>query len=198
MNSHLYKTVIDWIPKGARVLDLGTGDGSFLSKLSKEKEIHSEAVEQNPKLAARCIERGLVTYQGDILDGLDQYGKQSFDYILLIGTLQELFSPEEVLQHSFRVTRYIIIAFTNFAHWSARFQLMFRGISPSLGDELPWYESPNIQFFSGLDFKSFCRFERIERLRSAYFNSRGALKLFPNLRAEEVLTLIEMNENLAS
>ena len=194
MNPHLYKTVINWIPENSRVLDLGTGNGNFLSKLVKEKKIHGEAVEQNPALVARCIERGLVTYQGDILDGLDQYGKQSFDYILLLGTLQELSSPEEVLQHSFRVARYIIVAFTNFAHWSARFQLMFRGISPSLGDELPWYESPNIQFFSSLDFKNFCRFEKIEGLRSAYFNSRGAVKLFPNLRAEEVLTLIECRD----
>lgn len=192
MNAYLYKSVIDWIPKNSRVLDLGTGDGSFLSQLIKEKKIHAEAVEQNHKSAARCIERGLVTYQGDILDGLDQYDQQSFDYILLLGTLQELFSPEEVLQHSFRVARYIIVAFTNFAHWKARFQLMFRGISPSLGDELPWYESPNIQFFSALDFKSFCRFEKIERLRFSYFNSRGAVKLFPNLRAKEGLALIRM------
>ena len=147
MNPHLYKTVIDWIPENSRVLDLGAGDGFFLSKLIEEKNIHGEAVEQNPKLAASCIERGLVTYQGDILDGLDQYGKQSFDYILLLGTLQELFSPQEVLQHAFRVARYITVAFTNFAYWKARFQLMLRGISPSLGDELPWYESPNIQFF---------------------------------------------------
>ena len=198
MNPYLYKTVIDWIPENSRVLDLGTGDGSFLSKLSKEKNIYSEAVEQNPAFVARCIERGLVTFQGDILDGLDQYGKQSFDYILLLGTLQELFSPEQVLQHSFRVSRYIIVAFTNFAHWSARFQLMFRGISPSLGDELPWYESPNIQFFSSLDFKSFCRVEKIERLRSAYFNSYGAVKLFPNLRTEEALSLIEWKEGGAS
>ena len=38
MNPHLYHTVIDWVPTHSRVLDLGTGDGSFLSELIQEKK----------------------------------------------------------------------------------------------------------------------------------------------------------------
>ena len=151
-------------------------------------------MEKNPKLLAQCIECGLVAYQGDILDGLDQYSEQSFDYVLLLGTFQELLGPEEVLQVSFRVSRYVILAFTNFAYWRARIQLMLQGISPSLGSDtsqIPWYESPNIQFFSAIDFAKFCEVKKIKTLRADYFNSRGSLSLFPNLRSEEILTLIE-------
>ena len=194
MNLHLYKTVIDWIPAHSRVLDLGTGDGTFLKKLIQEKNVHGEAVEKNPELLAHCIESGLVAYQGDILDGLDQYGNQSFDYVLLLGTFQELLSPEKILHSSFRVARYVILAFTNFAYWRARLQLMFRGSSPDLGNAIPWYENPNIQFFSILDFQNFCRSKKISSLRSACFNKRGTLQFFPNLRSEEVLILMEWED----
>lgn len=194
MNSYLYEKVIHWIPKGSRVLDLGTGDGSFLKNLIQEKKVNAESVEQNPKLVASCIKHGLVTYQGDILDGLDQYGENRFDYVLLLGTLQELHSPEEVLQHSFRVARHVIVAFNNFAFWRSRLLLLCRGVSPSQGDDIPWYESPNTQFFSCIDFNKFCRLKKIKRLRSAYFNSYGYLKYFSNLRAETALTLLEQEK----
>jgi methionine biosynthesis protein MetW len=79
---------------------------------------------------ARCVERGLIVHQGDILDGLDQYGDDSFDFILLLGTFQELLSPETVLRESFRVSRQVIVGYMNFAYWRSRLQLVFSGRSP--------------------------------------------------------------------
>lgn len=195
MNEHLYKTVIKWIPANKRVLDLGAGDGTFLHQLIQTKSVHAEAVEKNPELATRCIDNGLVVYQGDLLDGLDQYSARSFDYVLLLGTFQELLSPEEVLHAAFRVAERIVLAFTNFAWWGARLQLMLQGVSPAIGGGLPWYEDPNIQFFSSIDFNNFCRAKKIRRVQSAYFNNSGALNSFPNLRAKEVLTILEWNKN---
>jgi hypothetical protein len=49
-------------------------------------------VEIDPALVARCIRRGLVVHQGNIADGLDQYGDNAFDFVLLLGTFQELIS----------------------------------------------------------------------------------------------------------
>ncbi len=191
MNPYLYKTVEKWIPENSRVLDLGTGDGSFLGSLMHNTTVHGEGVEKNPDLVSQCIDKGIVAYQGDVLDGLDQYAANSFDYVLLLGTFQELLSPEEVLRHSFRVARYVIIGFTNFAYWQDRLKLMFHGTSPSISDKIPWYESPNIQFFSGIDFHNFCKAKKIKKIRSAYFNTKGNLSFFPNLRAEEILHLLE-------
>ena len=74
MYQHLYNRVLDWIPAKSKVLDLGTGDGEFLAKLIQEKQVFGEGVEKNADLVLRCISRGLVVHQGDILDGLDQYG----------------------------------------------------------------------------------------------------------------------------
>ena len=63
----LYDTVASWTPPGSRVLDLGTGDGAFLERLVEDRKVEAEGVEKDGSLAARCIERGLVVHQGDIV-----------------------------------------------------------------------------------------------------------------------------------
>ncbi len=192
MNRYLYDQVIEWIPEGSRVLDLGTGDGSFLARLVKSKRVQGVGVEKEPELVARCIEKGLVVHQGDIMDGLDQYGVQSFDYVLLLGTFQEIGTPLELLREAYRVGKKVIIAYTNFAYFHVRLQIMFSGRSPVTA-ALPhtWYTSPNIHYFSVEDFEDFCERYKLRVLKNAYFNSRGLVRLLPNLMAEQALSLLE-------
>ena len=130
MNPGIYRSVLDWIPEGARVLDLGAGDGAFLQQLAQQRHVNGEGVEKNPELVARCIQRGLVAHQGDIADGLDQYGDQTFNYVLLLGTFQELVTPDNVIRDAFRVGRSVIIAYSNFAHYWVRLQVLFGGRTP--------------------------------------------------------------------
>lgn len=192
MNPFLYDEVSAWIPKKSRVLDLGTGDGAFLERVAQEREAHVEGVERNPKLVSRCIERHLIVHQGDLLDGLDQYSKSSFDTVLLLGTLQELIDPSLVLKEAFRVGRQVIISYSNFAYWRARFQLLFTGRAP-VTRALPsaWYHTSNTHFFSILDFESFCRDTGMRAIKTAYFNPAGKVRLCPNLRAEYAVNLLD-------
>ena len=192
MHPGIYETVLDWIPDGARVLDLGTGDGAFLERLVRAKRVIAEGVERNPELVACCIQRGLVAHQGNIAEGLDQYGDQAFDYVLLLGTFQELIVPGDILHESFRVGRRVIIAYSNFAHYRVRLQVLFRGRTP-LTNSLPqpWYRTSNLHFLSILDFGEFCRDANVSAVRQAGFSARGAVSFWPNLFAEEVVTLLE-------
>ena len=191
MNPGIYETVLRWIPEKSRVLDLGAGDGAFLARLVQTRLATGEGVEKNSAQVARCIERGLVVHQGDIADGLDQYGNQTFDFVLLLGTFQELVSPAEILQEAFRVGRQVIIAHTNFAHASVRWQVLSRGRTP-MTQFLPshWYHTQNLHFFSILDFQDFCRETGIHEVKRAYFNARGAVRFLPNLRAAEAVSLL--------
>jgi methionine biosynthesis protein MetW len=195
MHPGIYETVLDWLPDGARVLDLGTGDGAFLERVVRVRRAVAEGVERDPDLVARCIQRGLVVHQGNIAEGLDQYGDQAFDYVLLLGTFQELLSPVEIVGEAFRVGRRVIIAYSNFAHYRVRLQILFRGRTPvtqSLSQL--WYRTTNLHFLSILDFREFCRQMGVSAIRDAYFSSRGAVVLLPNLFAEEVVTLLESNK----
>ena len=190
----VYEKVKDWIPEGAKVLDLGAGDGSFLKELIDEKKIIGEGVEINSDLVSKCIQKGLVVHQGDIMDGLDQYAQHSFDYILLLGTFQELYDPNKVLDEVFRVGKNLIIAYNNFAHWDIRFQIMFLGRSPVTPSmPYPWYKSPNLQYFSIKDFHEFCESKKLKILKEAYFHKFGEVYVFPNFIAEQALAHVVSN-----
>lgn len=195
MYENLYRQVMEWIPEKSRVLDLGTGDGAFLEQLVKTKQVNAEGVERNSELVTQCIGRGVVVHQGEIMDGLDQYGAKAFDYILLLGTLQELIDPPKVIQEAFRVGRRIVVSYSNFAHFRVRTQMMFSGRSPVTKSlPSPWYRTANTRFFSVLDFHEFCRDMKMREVRNAYFNLHGRIQYWPNLRAEIGLSMLEPME----
>ncbi|MDH5654839.1 MAG: methionine biosynthesis protein MetW [Spirochaetia bacterium] len=188
----IYESAFKWIPEKSRVLDLGAGDGGFLERLVKGKKVKGEAVEKDPEMLARCIERGLVVHQGDVMDGLDQHDSDSFDYILLMGTLQELVSPANVLHEAFRVGQRVIVGYDNFAYWRIRLQIMFGGRAP-VTNTMPysWYESPNLHVCSVDDFQDFCKSLDFVQLQNAYYTENRKVLFMPNLFAEEALALIE-------
>jgi methionine biosynthesis protein MetW len=191
MYQNLYNQVIAWVPERARVLDLGTGDGEFLERLVKEKRVAGEGVELDPAKVTRCIERGLAVHQGDVMNGLDQYGDGAFDHVLLLGTFQELKPSEHLIKEALRVGRRLIVSYSNFAHLRVRWQMALSGRSPmTKALPSPWYRTPNIHFFSILDFHDFCDAMRVREISSAYFNARGPVHWLPNLRAELALSLL--------
>ena len=199
MYQNLYNQVIEWIPERSRVLDLGTGDGEFLERLVKANRVSGEGVELDPERVTRCIERGLAVHQGDVMNGLDQYGDGAFDHVLLLGTFQELRQSEQLVREALRVGRKLIVSYSNFAHIRVRWQMMFQGRSPmTKALPSPWYRTPNIHFFSILDFQEFCRDVKIREAQSAYFNAWGRVRWLPNLRAEVGLSLLEAGAEMAS
>lgn len=192
----VYQKVIDWIPEGVKVLDLGTGDGTFLKELIDKKKVIGEGVEINPNLVSQCIQKGLVVHQGDIMEGLDQYNNNSFDYIFLLGTFQELIQPDQILDEIFRVGKNLIIAYNNFAHWEIRFKLMFLGKTPITNSmPYPWYKTPNVQYFSIKDFDNYCISKNLKIVKQSYFYKYGEIHFIPNLFAEQALAHVIKNSN---
>ena len=123
------------VEPGARVLDLGCGNGDLLYLLAREKGARVQGIELNDSAIYECVKKGLSVFHGDIESGLAEYPESSFDYVILNQSLQEVKKIDLLIHEALRIGGKIIVGFPNFAFLQARFMLFFRGkapITPSL------------------------------------------------------------------
>ena len=179
-----HEAILEMIPHGSSVLDLGCGDGELLAALVRERGAHAQGIEISEQAIYKCVAAGLSVLHGDIDTGLSEYGDKSFDYVILNESLQQVKSPDNVLRETLRVGKWVIVGFPNFAHISSRFQLSIKGrapVTPSLPYE--WHDTPNLHFLSISDFIGYCRRRQIAINRSVFIGDRRRVRLFPNLFA---------------
>jgi methionine biosynthesis protein MetW len=170
------KMIADMIEAGARVLDVGCGEGSLLYYLVHRKNVDGRGIEISQAGVNACVRNGLSAVQGDADTDLKDYPSQSFDYVVLSQTLQATRSPLSVLLELLRIGRYGIVSFPNFGHWRCRWQLLVHGRMPvtdALGN--PWYATPNIHLCTIADFTDMCRDQGISVVRRYALNDRGGL-----------------------
>ena len=140
---------------GARVLDVGCGDGALMAVLRDQRQVDARGLELDQHNVAECVARGLSVIQGDADLDLGYYPDASFDYAILSQTLQTTKRPDLVLSELLRVGRRAFVSFPNFAHWGVRASLLWGGRMP-VTRLLPvaWYETPNIHHVTVRDFRA--------------------------------------------
>jgi len=179
------------VEPGARVLDLGCGEGELLEWLAANKGVDARGVEISGAKVLRAIARGVSVYQGDIDQGLADYPDQAFDYVILSQTLQETRQPLKVLREMLRVGRRAIVAFPNFGHWRVRLSMLTTGRAPKTRlFPYDWYDSPNIHFLTVDDFEQLARQEELVVERRFFLEGHREVTVRPNLRAEVAVYLV--------
>jgi methionine biosynthesis protein MetW len=191
------RLVADMIEPGARVLDIGCGDGELLSFLTQQKRVDGRGMELSQSGVNACVRHGLSVIQGDADHDLEDYPSDGFDYVVLSQTLQATRQPRRVIEQLVRIGRHAIVSFPNFGHWRIRLSLLAKGrmpITPVLTQA--WYDTPNIHLCTILDFLALCdelgvvieRSITLDRVGLPYrLNPRGGLA---NLLAEQALFLL--------
>ncbi|MCF7871049.1 MAG: methionine biosynthesis protein MetW [Candidatus Omnitrophica bacterium] len=187
-----YRIIYQIIKPNSRVLDLGCGDGELLSFLVKEKKVKAQGIELNEAAIYKCVEKGLSVFHGNIETGLSGYPDNAFDYVILNQSMQEVKNPERVLEESLRIGKKVIVGFPNFAYFTARVRIFFKGQVP-ITSSLPyqWYSTPNLHFLSISDFDNFCKRKKIKVLSKYHLWKNYLIKLCPNLCALNAIYLIK-------
>ncbi len=186
-----YRAILQWIRQGSSVLDLGCGDGRLLALLAREKKAKTQGIEIDEQAIYQCVAKGLSVFHEDIDKGLSDYADQSFDYVILHQSFQQVKKPDMVLKEALRVGRKVIVGFPNFAHYQARLQIFFKGktpVTPSLPYE--WHDTPNLHFLSVSDFIEYCHQRNIKIEKTAFVGKRGRVRIFSNLFALTGIFLI--------
>lgn len=189
------QVIVNWIPAGARVLDLGSGDGTLLNAL-QHRNVTGYGLEIDNGQFAHCIQSGINVIQADLDQGLPQFTDQSFDFVILSQTLQAVKRPDFLLDEIIRVGKQAIIGFPNFGHWQCRLQLAFGGHMPiSKTLPSPWYDTDNIHLCTIKDFEKICTEKHINiEQRSIVDHAHKdslVIKIAPNVFGEIALYQIK-------
>ncbi|TSE26940.1 methionine biosynthesis protein MetW [Tepidimonas aquatica] len=145
--------IAELVPHGARVLDLGCGDGALLAHLRDARGCHGYGIEIDDALVHACLKRGLDVLQFNLEEGLSMFADDSFDVVLQIDTLQHLRNAETMLRETARVGRSAIVAFPNFAHWPNRLRVLSGRMPVTRRLPYQWYDTPNIRVGTFADFE---------------------------------------------
>ena len=166
--------IAEMVRAGARVLDVGCGDGALLHLLAARRQVDGRGIEVARERVNACVAGGLSVIQGDADRDLSEYPDAAFDYAILSLTIQATRQPKAVLENLLRIARHAIVSFPNFGHWKVRQQLLFRGrmpVTPNLPDA--WYESPNGHLCTIKDFVALCEMIDARVERKVAFNTSG-------------------------
>ncbi len=184
--------VADAVPSGARVLDIGCGDGALLAYLRDTKAVDARGIDVSAANVASAVARGLSVVQGDADADLADYPADAFDMAILSDTLQAMRAPATVLGELLRIARRAVVSFPNFGHWRVRASLALGGrmpVTPTL--PVSWHETANIHLCTVDDFRATAG-ELGLRIEQATFLGNGVRRGpgLANLLAEQAVFVL--------
>ena len=184
--------IVELIPEGGQVLDIGCGSGSLLTLL-REKKVRGTGIEIDFGKIVDGVRGGLNVLYEDADEGLGLLPDAAYDVAVLSETLQTVKKPREILVKILDKAKEAVVTIPNFASIGIRLHLLLTGRMP-VGSELPfeWYDTPNTHFFTFHDFRALCAKEGIEikTIRAEANGWFGRLLLalgFVNLGADRVI-----------
>ena len=192
----LYAKVVGMVREGARVIDIGCGDGTLLDVLRERRRVKGEGVEIDVEQYEEAIADGHDILWEDVDEGLSVVPDRHYDVAVVSDTLQEVKNPRGLLHEVLRIADEAIVTFPNFAAYKIRLTLALRGRLP-VSKNLPfeWYDTPNIHCVTLKDFRRLCDKEGIDilevRAESRHLIGKALLALgLKNLGASKIVARI--------
>ncbi len=171
------------VPEGARVLDLGCGDGAMLAHLQRTRGCSGYGIEIDDANVLACVKRGVNVIQLNLDEGLSMFEDASFDVVLQIDTLQHLRNAEVMLRETVRVGRFGVVAFPNFAHWPNRLSILTGRMPVTRRLPYQWFDTPNIRVGTHADLGVLAGRNGLTVLDSFGLQNAKVVRRLPNLMA---------------
>lgn len=164
--------IADQVPAGARVLDVGCGDGVLLDYLSRTKGVDGRGIEIDRDRVTACLSQGLSVIQGDAEVDLEDYPDHAFDCVVLSQTLQAVHDPKWMLEQLLRIGSRAVVSITNAGYWKNRVQFMFAGRQPfAIHSDETWFDTAYIHPCTMRDFVDLAKLMNV-RIERCYALSR--------------------------
>lgn len=190
-----FAIIANWVPFGAKVLDLGCGDGELLQFLRGSLEVRGYGVEKDDANVLACIQNGSNVIQMDLEDGLSGFEDQSFNTVILSQTLQAMHHTEAIVQEMLRVGQEVIVTFPNFGYWRNRIQITLGQMPVSKTLPYQWYDTPNVHLCTINDFDIFCKNHNITIMERRVITDGREINFMPNLLGN--LAMYRLKSSLA-
>lgn len=191
-----FPIINEWVFDGAKIIDLGCGNGSLMRYLLDRKQVQIEGIEVSQSGVDFCVSNGLSAVLGaiDRRDIYSTFTDKQFDFAICNVTVHMVLFPEVVLQEMCRIAKHIIVSFPNFAYITNRLDLLCNGVMPrSLLYSYTWYNTGHIHQLSLKDFQKYCRDNKIEIRQQKHLGCCKAIAqvCLPNVFSKETVFLCQ-------
>ncbi len=126
-----HKLAVQLIGQPASILDLGCGDGFFLSQVSVRKKVGLELSKEAVKAAKK---KGIDARVFDFEEKKLPFKQNEFDVVTLLDVLEHTFDPRKPLRIASQAGKRIVITVPNFAFFVSRLQALSGGVPTVLGE----------------------------------------------------------------
>lgn len=134
-----HRAVLDAVPRGSRVLDVGCAGGHLAAALVAERGCTVVGIDRDVE-AARA--RGIEAREADL--DRDELEASGFDVVVFADVLEHLRDPVAVLRAA-RAAPLAVVSLPNIAHWTAR-RALLRGRFPRADHGL--FDRTHLHFYT--------------------------------------------------